>query len=54
MDSRVIDNIVESLVSGNMGVDDFMQAVQDNIEAREAAQPVPYDPASRTGEPPMA
>jgi hypothetical protein len=37
MDSRVIDNIIESLVFGNMGVDDFMQAVQDDIEAREAS-----------------
>ena len=37
MNSRVIDNIVESLVSGTLGIDDFMQAVQDGIEAHEAA-----------------
>jgi hypothetical protein len=37
MDSRVIDSIVESLVSGHMGIDDFMQAVEADIEAREAS-----------------
>ena len=37
METWGIDYIVESLVSGNMGVDDFMQAVQDDIEAREAS-----------------
>jgi len=36
MDSRVIDNIVESLVSGDMDADDFMRAVQERIEAHEA------------------
>jgi hypothetical protein len=36
MDSRVIDNIVESLVSGDMDADDFMRAVQQRIEAHEA------------------
>jgi exonuclease VII small subunit len=37
MDGGVIDNIVESLVSGDLGIDDFMQAVQDGIEAKEAS-----------------
>jgi hypothetical protein len=36
MDSRVIDNIVESLASGDMDADDFMRAVQQRIEAQEA------------------
>jgi hypothetical protein len=37
MDGWFIDNIVESLVSGALGIDDFMQAVQDGIEAHEAS-----------------
>jgi hypothetical protein len=37
MDGHVIDSAVESLVSGDMGIDDFMQAVQDGIEAHEAS-----------------
>lgn len=37
MDSRVIDSIVESLVAGELDADDFMRAVQQGIEAREAA-----------------
>jgi hypothetical protein len=36
MDNRVIDNIVESLVSGDIDADDFMRAVQQRIEAHEA------------------
>lgn len=36
MDSGVIDNIVGSLVSGDMDAEDFMRAVQQRIEAREA------------------
>jgi hypothetical protein len=43
MDSRVIDNIVESLVSGDMDADDFMRAVQQRIEAHEVNT---YDPAA--------
>jgi len=39
MDSQVIDSIVESLVTGGLGVDDFMRAVQQGIEARESADP---------------
>jgi hypothetical protein len=41
MDSRVIDSIVESLVTGGMGTDDFMRAVQQRIEDHEASA---YDP----------
>jgi len=37
MDSRVIDGIVESLMSGDLDVDDFMRAVQEGIEAHEAS-----------------
>ena len=43
MDSRVIDNIVESLVSGDMDADDFMRAVEQRIEAHEAGA---YDPVT--------
>jgi hypothetical protein len=35
MESRAIDSIVDSLVSGDLGADDFMRAVQRNIEAHE-------------------
>lgn len=31
-----IDSIVESLVTGDLGVDDFMRAVQQGIEAHES------------------
>ena len=34
---RVIDNIVESLVSGDLDVGDFMRAVEEGIEAHEAS-----------------
>ena len=43
MDSRVLDNIVESLVSGDMDAHDFMRAVQQRIEAHEANT---YDPVA--------
>lgn len=35
MASQPIDGIVESLVTGALGVDDFMRAVQRQIEDRE-------------------
>jgi hypothetical protein len=35
MDSQPIDGIVESLVTGGLGVDDFMRAVQKKIEDLE-------------------
>jgi hypothetical protein len=38
-----IDCIVESLVTGDLGVDDFMRAVQKNIEELEM-RPIPYEP----------
>ena len=37
MASQCIDGIVKSLVTGNLGVGDFMQAVQRDIEEHEAA-----------------
>jgi hypothetical protein len=37
MDSRVIDTIVESLSVGDLDADDFMQAVEQSIEAHEAS-----------------
>lgn len=36
MASRIIDGIVESLVSGGMDLDAFMRAVQRDIEDSEA------------------
>lgn len=36
MASRTIDGIVESLVSGGLDLDAFMQAVQRDIEDSEA------------------
>lgn len=35
MSSHIIDKIVESLVNGGMGINDFMQAVEKRIEATE-------------------
>jgi hypothetical protein len=37
MAGRAIDCIFESLVTGDLGVNDFMQAVQKNIEHLEIA-----------------
>jgi hypothetical protein len=36
MTSHAIDSIVESLVTGQLEVDEFMQAIQANIEDLEA------------------
>ena len=37
MASQLLDNIVESLTAGSLGVDDFMQAVQRKIEDHEVS-----------------
>lgn len=37
MDSRVIDSIVESLAAGELDSEDFMRAVEQDIEAQEAS-----------------
>lgn len=36
MASRGIDSIVKSLATGDLGVDEFMRAVQNKIEELEA------------------
>jgi hypothetical protein len=36
MASQPIDGIVESLVTGGLGIDDFMREVQREIEVHEA------------------
>ena len=47
MCSRVIDDIVEALVSGDMDADDFMWAVQQRIEAHEVNACNPFAGATR-------
>lgn len=38
MASQLLDGIVESLTTGSLGVDDFMQAVQRTIEDDETSE----------------